>query len=192
MGLSRRISIRTKLARPAIAVRSIVTIPLIPLSKLSVGTGPPVWKAVALPVLSIRKAASIVLTAPIIGVELLPLDVGLRRVWRGVRRHLESIGLRLVRSRALKWRSEPIGHGGKIVILVELRAIAFSRRTLLAALRQGLSRLSRGDQAEIMLCVLQVVFCADWIAPRVGVTRELKIFFSNVLCVSTDLDVWAI
>ena len=102
---------------------------------------------------------------------MLPLHVRLRRVRRGIRRTLKCIVLLLVGSSALGWGSESIGHGNEIVILVELGDLAFSGGTLLTTLRQGLCRLSRGDQSEIMLSMLQVIFRGDGIASGMGVTR---------------------
>ena len=105
---------------------------------------------------------------------------------------MKCILLLLKRSNALGGGCEPIGHGGEIVIFVELGDLAFSRRTLLTALRQSLSRLSRGDQSEVMLSVLQVVFGGDGIAPSMGVARQLNIFFRDMLRISANLHIWAV
>jgi len=43
-----------------------------------------------------------------------------------------------------------------------------------------------------VLGVLEVVLGGDWIAGRLGVAGELKIFLGNVVCRSSDLHLWAI
>ena len=47
--------------------------------------------------------------------------------------------------------------------------------------------LGRGDQAEIMLCMLIVVFGRDRIAGRARIARQLHVFFGNVGCGAAGL-----
>ncbi len=129
---------------------------------------------------------------PIFRVKLLSLDIGLRGVWRRARRPLKGVALRLIGPQALGRRSESIGDGGEVVALVEVPSVALSGRARLTALRQGLSRLRRGDQPEVMLGVLQVVFGGDRIASRMRVSRKLKVFLCDVLRGASNFHVGAV
>ena len=102
----------------------------------------------------------------------LRLHVGLRRVGRGAR----SAG-----------RSEAVGDAAEILVVLDLDRLAFARRP--AALGVRLGGLGGGDQAEIVLGVLQVVFSRDRIAAGVGVARELQILLGDVMGVAADLHV---
>ncbi len=179
----------TELALTFIPILPIVTVSVVALSELAVGTGSAVWKAVALPVLPNRITPSIMLAGSIIRFKLLPLDIWLWGVWSGGRRPLKSMVLLLVRSRALGRRSEPVRHCSKIVALVELASLTFFRRSLLTALRHRLSSLGRSDQSVIMLGVLQVVLGGDRIASSMGISRELKVFLGDMLRVSSNFHV---
>ena|SRR5689334_6092467 len=59
---------------------------------------------------------------------------------------------------------------------------------LLLVIRLALPELllRRGDNAEIMLGVLVVIFCRNRIAGALCVTSELKVFFGDVRCGSAD------
>jgi hypothetical protein len=52
-----------------------------------------------------------------------------------------------------------------------------------------LGGLGGGDEAEIMLGVLQVVLGRDRIAAGVGIARELQIFLGDVVGVAADLHI---
>jgi hypothetical protein len=60
-----------------------------------------------------------------------------------------------------------------------------------ARLRLVLTKLflGRGDEAEVMLGVLIVVLGCDRIAGGASVSRQLHIFFSDVGCGASDLDI---
>src|SRR5690606_18502591 len=49
--------------------------------------------------------------------------------------------------------------------------------------------LCGGNQAKIVFCMLIVVFCRDRVAGAARITRQLKVFFSNMRRVATDLDI---
>lgn len=101
------------------------------------------------------------------------------------------------------------GVAGERLLLVrhESRLLAETRKAfiLLAIFRDhvdigpGLLRLILAElllgcrnQAEVMFGVLIVVLRRDRIAGRARITRQLHIFFGNVRCSATDLDVWSV
>jgi hypothetical protein len=189
LGLRRGIAIGAKLARTTVAVLSTVAISFAPLAERPVRTRPAIRKAIALPIRPIGKPATIALRRAI-GFERLSLDIRLRRIRSGGRLPLKGIRLLLVSSTgAFRWRSKAIGHGTEIIVFVEFAALAFAGRALLTALRQRLSSLSRSNQSKIMLGVLQVVLCSDWVASSMCVARKLKIFLSDMLRVPSNFNV---
>ena len=96
-----------------------------------------------------------------------------------------------IRRRALRRRSETIRHCRVVVIVVELGPFGLSRRPL-PGLRQGLGRLRGGDQTEIVLGVLEVIFGGDRIAASMSIARQLEIFLGDMLRVSANLHVRAV
>jgi len=83
----------------------------------------------------------------------------------------------------------------RVVVVVEgIVTVAFARRRrrLVEGVLLPELLLRRRDQAGIVLGVLKVVLGGDWIAGRLGVAGELKIFLGNVVCRSSDLHLWAI
>ena len=56
----------------------------------------------------------------------------------------------------------------------------------------GLRRLGAGDQAEIMLGVLEIAFRGDGVARGLRVPRQLEIFFGDLVGVAPDLHVGAV
>jgi hypothetical protein len=94
----------------------------------------------------------------------------------------------------LLWRERLAANGRLVVIAVVKRVvgiIAALLRLLLIEGRLGLPQvlLRGGDQAEIMLGVLIVVFGGDRIAGALRVAGELEIFFGNVRGIAPDLHV---
>ena len=83
----------------------------------------------------------------------------------------------------------------RVVVVVEgIVTVAFARRRrrLVEGVLLPELLLRRRDQAGIVLGVLEVVLGGDWIAGRLGIAGELKIFLGNVVCRSSDLHLWAI
>jgi len=82
----------------------------------------------------------------------------------------------------------------RVVVVEGFITVAFARRRrrLVEGVLLPELLLRRRDQAGIVLGVLEVVLGGDWIAGRLGVAGELKIFLGNVVCRSSDLHLWAI
>ena len=102
----------------------------------------------------------------------LALHIGLRRERNGI---------------AFNGRSEPVGDAAEIFVVLDLDRLPFARRP--AALGVRLGGLGGGDEAEIVLGVLQVVLGRDRIAAGVGIARELQILFGDMVGVAADLHV---
>lgn len=97
--------------------------------------------------------------------------------------------LRGLRS-ALKGRGETVRQCDEIVILVAVVDLfAVPRITHLYLLLRG---LGRGDDAEIVLGMLQIIFGHHWIAGRLGVARQLEVFFGDMLGRAANFDVGAV
>lgn len=189
-----RVAIGAEITRPSIPILPIIPISLVSLPKLAIGARTTVRKAVTLPVLPILprgKTAPIILSGSVVGFELRSLNVGLRSVRRRVCRAWKRIVLLRKCICAFGRRSEPVGQGGVVIIIVELGRFAFSWRAL-TGLRERLGRLGGGNQSVIMFGVLQVVLCSDWIAAGMRVARQLKIFLCDMLRISANLYVWTI
>ncbi len=103
----------------------------------------------------------------------LALHIGLRRERRGV---------------AFGGRSEAVGDtAAEVLVVLDLDRLPFARRP--TALGVGLGGLGGGDEAEIVLGVLQVVLGRDRIAAGVGIARELQVLLGDVVGVAADLHV---
>ena len=87
----------------------------------------------------------------------------------------------LVSDLPLRGRGETIGQ--QIAVIVHI-LLVLSGRPLLTALRQRLCGLRGGNQSEVMLGVLQIIFRRDRISARMSVSCELEIFFRNVMRVA--------
>jgi hypothetical protein len=90
---------------------------------------------------------------------------------------------------AFERRSETVGHGDEIVVFVDLfHLLAGTPKTLIL----GLRRLGRGDDAIIMLSVLEVILRDHNVAGGLCVARQLKVFFGYVLGGSAYFNVGAV
>jgi len=80
------------------------------------------------------------------------------------------------------------------VLAVVLAIVAAGADGLVTARLLALAELflGRGDQAEIVLGMLVVVFGGDRVARRARVTRKLKILFGDVRGGAADLDIGAV
>ena len=120
----------------------------------------------------------------------LTLAFGERRLRAGAGRGRLAlhIGLRRERSGiAFGGRSEAVGDAAEVFVVLDLDRLPFARRP--AALGVRLGGLGGGDEAEIVLGVLQVVLGRDRIAAGVGVARELQVLLGDVVGVAADLHV---
>src|SRR5580700_6426904 len=91
-------------------------------------------------------------------------------------------------------RERLAAHGRLVIVAVVKRVvgvIAALLRLLLIERRLGLPKvfLRGGDQAEIMLGVLVVVFGGDRIAGALRIAGQLQVFLGNVRCIAPDLQV---
>jgi hypothetical protein len=106
--------------------------------------------------------------------------------------------LLLARIVGLLLRCERLAADGRLVIVAVVkrvvRVVAALLRLLLIEGRLGLPQvfLRGGDEAEIMLGVLVVVFGRDRIAGALRVPGQLKVFLGNVRCIAPDLQVRSI
>ncbi len=127
----------------------------------------------------------------LIAVERRTIEIGLRLAAIS---HLTAIWLRLLKRRslrgALQRRSETVGQGDEIVVLVSF--VEFLAVPAIAHLRLLLRGLRGGDHPEIVLGVLQQIFGSYGIAGRLGVARELQIFLGDVLGRATNFYVRAV
>ena len=94
-----------------------------------------------------------------------------------------------ISTRSFRRRGESIRQTAEIAVIIEIVDVAFARRPRLAALREGLRRLRRGDQPKIMLRMLQIVFSGDRIASGMRIPGKLEIFLSDMMRVAANLDV---
>ncbi len=94
--------------------------------------------------------------------------------------------------KAFRRGREAIRQTAEIVLIILFLGLGFARLALVAIGRLLLSLLSRCDQPEIMLGMLEVAFGHHGIAGRLGIAGELEIFFANVMGCATDFDVWTV
>jgi hypothetical protein len=116
---------------------------------------------------------------------LLPLLIVLR-----LRRLLRLILLRLVlllaRVKRLRLRREGLAAHRRLIalaiVVIVVRGIAAGVAALLLVIGLRLAKLflRSGDQAEIMLGVLIIIFGGDRVAGALRIARELKIFFRDM------------
>jgi hypothetical protein len=159
----------------------IVAITLVTIRELPIGARASVLKSVvALTILPRRKPPPII-AALTLG--LVRRSVA-KRLW-GVRRNVWLRLKSLLRLRVsilpLGRRSETIRQPAKIAIVFKVVAFALSGRPLLTALRQRLCSLRSGNKSEVMFRVLQIIFRRDRVSACVSVSRELEIFFRDVM-----------
>ena len=163
----------------AIVGPSILPIIVRPVTPLSIGV-------LVLTVAAIEPLASLWLTGPWLAVlgwlailRGLPfrLAIGQRRG----RRHLRDA---FARRREAIWQSTEI-----VVVLAIILFELVAGLALIPELGLLLRLLRRSDQAEIMLCVLQITLGHDRIAGRLRVASELEILFANVVGSSPDLHI---
>jgi hypothetical protein len=178
------ITIRPEIPRTTVASVPVVAIALVALGKRPVLSRAAFGKPVALPVLPIGKTRPIALALTLALVRR-PLDVGLRRGWHRLR--LKPL-LRL----ALRGRGESIRQRAEIAIVFHVVALAFSRRSRLAALCERLRGLRGSDKSKVMLRVLQIILRRDRISPRVGVSRKLEVFLGDMMRVPAYFDIRSI
>jgi hypothetical protein len=107
--------------------------------------------------------------------------------------------LLLARIVGLLLRRERLAAHGRLVIVAVVKRVvgviaALLRLLLLIERRLGLPKvfLRGGDQAEIMLGVLVVVFCRDRIAGALRIAGQLQVFLGNVRGIAPDLQVRSI
>ncbi len=112
---------------------------------------------------------------------------------------LRLMVLRLARIERLRLaRRERFAHGGLVVIAVVVAVIAEIAarvaRLLLLVIGLALAKLflRGGDQAEIMLGVLIIIFRGDRISGALRVAGELEIFFGNVRGRASDFYILAV
>jgi hypothetical protein len=121
------------------------------------------------------------------------LEVRLRSDAIGDRsRLLLRKGLRRRLWHPLLGRCEPIRDAPEVIVVIAVVRLRLRRRPHIALLGLLLGLLSGCDQAEVVLCMLQITFGHDGIARRVGVTRELEILLGDVVRCAANLYVWAI
>ena len=183
----RGIAIGAEIPRAAVAILPVVPIAVRSFAERAILTWPAVGKAIALPILAIGEPAAVSL-ALAVALERLPFDVGLRSIGRHVRLRGKRVVLLVLIAGALCRRGEAIGRAAEIIVVIILD-LAIAGRPLLTALGQSLRGLGRGDQAEVMFRVLQVILGCDRVAASVGVAGQLKIFLRHVMRVAANLDV---
>ena len=169
----------------------IVAITLVPLRKLPIGSRTAVGKSVALTVLPGRKAPPIVaaLTLGVIGRSIAERLWGIRR---GARLRLKSLLRLRVSALPLRRRGETVRQRAEIAIVFQVVAFGLSGRSLLAALCERLRSLRSGNKSEVMFGVLQIILRRNRISPRMSVSRELEIFFRDMMRVAPYFDVRSI
>jgi hypothetical protein len=119
-------------------------------------------------------------------------------LWLRLLRLLVLLRLLLALIIGLLLRRERLAAHGRLVIIAVVKrvvgVIAALLRLLLIERRLGLPKvfLRGGDQAEIMLGVLVVVFCRDRIAGALRIAGQLQVFLGNVRCITPDLQVRSI
>jgi hypothetical protein len=185
------LSIRAKIARPAVAILPVVAISVPAILERTILTRPALWKTIVLPVLTRLISAPVILALPV-GVESGALEIWLGRVRSAWLARKWALLLRERCSRALGRRRKPIRQRAIVVIVIEIVDVTFAGRTRLAVLGHRLGSLRGGNDAEIVLGVLEIVFRRDRISARVRITRELKVLLRHVLRVPANFDVWAI
>lgn len=126
------------------------------------------------------------------------------RLRLGLRRLRPMLLLRLMLLRLLLLRDRRAAGVGLRIRVARCRFVSvipiveFVVRTLIRRLRRLMRILLRelglrgGDQAEVMLGVLQITFRRYRIARGLGVARELDVFFGNVVCRTAHLHVRAV
>jgi hypothetical protein len=153
-----------------------------------VGTAPPVlvvaiverpvwpWPAIMLRPLSML---------PVLRALALALGIGLRTRCKGGRLLPLALGALGTEGRlgsALGRGGKSVRNAAKIVIVVPIvPVLRFALGADEAGLRLLLGQLGGGDQAEVMLCVLQIAFRHDRVAGRMGVPRQLQVLFCDVV-----------
>ncbi len=161
----------------------IVAITLVTIRELPLGARSAVRKSVALTLLTRHEAPPI--GAPLtFGLVCRSIDERLWGIRRGVGLRLKSMLWLRVSVLPLRRRSETIGQPAEIAIVFEVVALALAWRPLLTALRERLSSLRSGNKSEVMFRVLQIIFRRDRVSTRVRVSRELEIFFRNMMRVA--------
>jgi hypothetical protein len=110
-------------------------------------------------------------------------------------RFARQVGLRLARAeRHLAGAGHPL-RARHVVAIVET-VVAHVARLVLGPVELGIGLtellLGGGDQAKVMLGVLEIVLRRHRIAGRLRVARELEIFFGNVRWSATNFDIGSI
>ncbi len=187
MGLG--ITIRPEIPRTTVASVPVVAIALVALGKRPVLSRAAFGKPVALPVLPIGKTRPIALALTLALVRR-PFDIGLRGGWHRLR--LKPLLRLLISALALRGRGESIRQRAEIAIVFHVVALAFSRRSRLAALCERLRGLRGSDKSKVMLRVLQIILRRDRISPRVGVSRKLEVFLGDMMRVPAYFDIRSI
>jgi hypothetical protein len=140
---------------------SIVAIILIALLERAILSRASVLKSVALTILPRRKAPTII-AALTIGLVRRSVAKRLWGVRRGGRLRLKALLRLLVSDLPLRGRGETIGQ--QIAVIVHI-LLVLSGRALLTALRQRLCGVRSGNQSEVMLGVLQIIFRRHRLTP---------------------------
>ena len=143
-------------------------------------------------------------TTLIIGIRLLAA-VRLRLFARWIGRLLVVVEVRLVAEirlalsglalRRLAWRRLSLPWLAVIALVaVEglIANLARRRRRLVVGILRSELFLRRGDHAEIVFGVLEVIFRSDRVAGALGIARQLKILLGDVMSRSADLYLRAI
>jgi hypothetical protein len=186
------IAIRAKIPVAIVALLPIVAIAFVPILERAILARTSILKPVALAILPGREAASVIAALTLLTLVLRPLGKGLRGVRRGVRLRLEARWLGLLESvLPLGGGSETIGQRVKIAVIVHA-VLVLPGRPLLTALRKRLRSLRGGDEPEVMLGVLQIIFRGDRVSARMSVSCELEVFFRDVVRVAAYFHVWSI
>jgi hypothetical protein len=170
---------------------SIVTITVVPVLELTIGSRTPVLKSVALPILPGREASPIVatLTLPLVSRSLDEWLWDARSsAWLGLKSWLLRL---LVRVLPLRRRGKTIRQATKIAVIFRV-VVVVPGRPLLTALCERLRSLRGRNKPKVMLGVLQVILSSDGITTSVGVSSQLEIFFRDVMGVAAYFYVWPI
>jgi hypothetical protein len=154
----------------------------------AIGSRASILKSVALTILPRRKAPPII-AALTVGLVRWSVAKRLGRVRSNAWLRLKSLLRLRVDVLPLGRRGETIRQSTKIAVIFEVVALAFSGRSLLTALRQRLCGLGRGNKPEVMFRVLQIIFRRDRVSACVSVSRQLEIFFRDVMRVAAYFDV---
>jgi hypothetical protein len=127
-------------------------------------------------------ALAVRLRLPVVGLAVIIAEAAaLGLLGIGLRRRIER------RRRTFGGRGETVEHAA--VVFLFLLDLDFAGG---AALGGELGSLRGRDQAEVMLCVLEVVFRRHGIAAGVRVAGELQIFFGDVMRVAANFHVGAV